>query len=117
MIWSMSEDDFEFVVSVHLKGHWNMCPHAAQYMREAGSGLIANFSSDAFKGSVERVPLQRLEGPHQRDSRARSPGKRRVPRSPTLRFVRAPIPARRLGCGAGKPVLPVGTGLRPHLFS
>jgi len=52
MIWNMSEDDFDAVVSVHLKGHWNMCHHAIKYMRQAGFGRIVNFSSDAFKGSV-----------------------------------------------------------------
>ncbi|MGH8619751.1 MAG: SDR family NAD(P)-dependent oxidoreductase [Burkholderiales bacterium] len=52
MIWNMSEDDFDSVVSVHLKGHWNMCHHAIKYMRQAGHGRIVNFSSDAFKGSV-----------------------------------------------------------------
>jgi 3-oxoacyl-[acyl-carrier protein] reductase len=52
MIWNMSEDDFDAVVSVHLKGHWNMCHHAIKYMRQAGYGRIINFSSDAFKGSV-----------------------------------------------------------------
>ena len=24
MIWNMTEDDFDQVISVHLKGHWNM---------------------------------------------------------------------------------------------
>jgi len=52
MIWNMSEDDFDSVVSVHLKGHWNLCHHAVKYMRQAGYGRIINFSSDAFKGSV-----------------------------------------------------------------
>ena len=52
MIWNMSEDDFDAVVSVHLKGHWNMCHHAVKYMRQEGHGRIINFSSDAFKGSV-----------------------------------------------------------------
>ena len=52
MIWNMSEDDFDAVVSVHLKGHWNMSHHAIKYMRNAGYGRIINFSSDAFKGSV-----------------------------------------------------------------
>src|SRR3954465_2693518 len=52
MIWNMSEDDFEAVVGVPLKGHWNMCHHAVKYMRQAGFGRIVNFSSDAFKGSV-----------------------------------------------------------------
>src|SRR5688572_16607747 len=52
MIWNMSEDDFDAVVAVHLKGHWNMAHHAVKYMRQAGYGRIVNFSSDAFKGSV-----------------------------------------------------------------
>ena len=52
MIWNMSEDDFDSVVAVHLKGHWNMAHHAIKYMRQAGFGRIVNFSSDAFKGSV-----------------------------------------------------------------
>ncbi len=52
MIWNMSEDDFDAVVNVHLKGHWAMSHHAIKYMRQAGHGRIINFSSDAFKGSV-----------------------------------------------------------------
>jgi NAD(P)-dependent dehydrogenase (short-subunit alcohol dehydrogenase family) len=52
MIWNMSEDDFDAVVSVHLKGHWNMSHHAVKFMRQAGYGRIVNFSSDAFRGSV-----------------------------------------------------------------
>ena len=52
MIWNMSEDDFDAVVTVHLKGHWNMAHHAIKYMRQEGHGRIVNFSSDAFKGSV-----------------------------------------------------------------
>ena len=52
MIWNMTEDDFDLVISVHLKGHWNMCHHAIKHMRTAKFGRIVNFSSDAFKGSV-----------------------------------------------------------------
>jgi len=52
MIWNMSEDDFDAVIAVHLKGNWNTCHHAVKYMRQAGHGRIINFSSDAFKGSV-----------------------------------------------------------------
>ena len=52
MIWNMTEEDFDLVVNVHLKGHWNMCHHAAKVMRTARYGRIINFSSDAFKGSV-----------------------------------------------------------------
>ncbi|MEM7250512.1 MAG: SDR family NAD(P)-dependent oxidoreductase [Pseudomonadota bacterium] len=52
MIWNMTEEDFDLVVNVHLKGHWNMCHHAIKHMRGAKFGRIVNFSSDAFKGSV-----------------------------------------------------------------
>ena len=52
MIWNMTEDDFDQVIAVHLKGHWNMCHHAVKLMRGARYGRIVNFSSDAFKGSV-----------------------------------------------------------------
>jgi 3-oxoacyl-[acyl-carrier protein] reductase len=52
MIWNMTEEDFDLVIDVHLKGHWNMCHHAAKEMRRMRYGRIINFSSDAFKGSV-----------------------------------------------------------------
>ncbi|MDP7549271.1 MAG: SDR family NAD(P)-dependent oxidoreductase [Alphaproteobacteria bacterium] len=52
MIWNMTEDDFDQVIKVHLKGHWNMCHHAIKVMRGERYGRIVNFSSDAFKGSV-----------------------------------------------------------------
>ena len=52
MIWNMTEQDFDEVVEVHLKGHWNMCHHAIKLMRGQRYGRIVNFSSDAFKGSV-----------------------------------------------------------------
>ncbi len=52
MIWNMTEDDFDEVISVHLKGHWNMCHHATKVMRTERHGRIINFSSDAFKGAI-----------------------------------------------------------------
>jgi len=52
MIWNMTEEDFDLVIGVHLKGHWNMSHHAIKHMRAAKFGRIVNFSSDAFKGSV-----------------------------------------------------------------
>ncbi len=52
MIWNMTEEDFDEVILVHLKGHWNICSHAVKVMRGQRYGRIVNFSSDAFKGSV-----------------------------------------------------------------
>jgi 3-oxoacyl-[acyl-carrier protein] reductase len=40
MIWNMTEDDFDQVILVHLKGHWNMCHHATKVMRTARYGRI-----------------------------------------------------------------------------
>ncbi|MBS0242422.1 MAG: SDR family oxidoreductase [Proteobacteria bacterium] len=51
MIWNMTEEDFDTVIGVHLKGTWNMCHHAIKLMRNERFGRIVNFSSDAFKGS------------------------------------------------------------------
>jgi len=52
MIWNMSEEDFDLVVGVHLKGMWNMSHHSIKHMRAKGFGRIINFSSSAFRGSV-----------------------------------------------------------------
>ncbi|MET0896671.1 MAG: 3-oxoacyl-ACP reductase FabG [Mycobacterium sp.] len=41
----MTEDQFDQVISVHLKGTWNGTRHAAAIMRENKSGAIINMSS------------------------------------------------------------------------
>lgn len=45
----MTEDQFDQVISVHLKGTWNGIRHAAAVMREAKSGAIVNMSSISGK--------------------------------------------------------------------
>lgn len=62
MIWNMSEDDWDAVITVHLKGHWNICHHASRVMRGQRSGRIINFSSDAFKGSVGQCNYSAAKG-------------------------------------------------------
>ena len=47
MIFNMSEDDFDSVLAVHLKGTFNCVRHAAPLMREQGYGRIVTFSSGA----------------------------------------------------------------------
>ena len=49
----MSEDDFDAVISVHLKGCWNGTRLAAAVMREQKSGAIVNVSS--LSGKVGMV--------------------------------------------------------------
>jgi NAD(P)-dependent dehydrogenase (short-subunit alcohol dehydrogenase family) len=43
----MTEDDFDAVVGVHLKGTFNCARHAAPVMRDAGYGRIINITSSA----------------------------------------------------------------------
>ncbi|NDZ96201.1 3-oxoacyl-ACP reductase FabG [Streptomyces sp. SID6673] len=50
---TMSEDDFDLVISVHLKGTWNGTRKAAAIMREAKRGAIVNISS--LSGKVGMV--------------------------------------------------------------
>lgn len=45
MIFNMSEDDFDSVLAVHLKGTFNCLRHAAPLMREQGTGRIVTFAS------------------------------------------------------------------------
>lgn len=48
-IRKMSEDDFDKVISVHLRGCWNGTKAASLIMREQGSGAIINMSSISGK--------------------------------------------------------------------
>ncbi len=43
----MTEDDFDAVVAVHMKGSFNCARHAAPHMKEAGYGRIINITSSA----------------------------------------------------------------------
>lgn len=45
----MTEDQFDEVIAVHLKGTWNGTRAAAAVMREQGSGAIVNMSSISGK--------------------------------------------------------------------
>jgi NAD(P)-dependent dehydrogenase (short-subunit alcohol dehydrogenase family) len=43
----MSEEDFDAVIAVHMKGAFNCARHAAPIMKEAGYGRIINITSSA----------------------------------------------------------------------
>ena len=62
MIRNMTEEDFDLVINVHLKGMWSMSHHAIKHMRAAGFGRIINFSSSAFKGSVGQCNYSAAKG-------------------------------------------------------
>lgn len=51
IIWKMSEEDFDTVINVNLKGTWLMCREAAKIMKEQKSGRIINISSRAWLGN------------------------------------------------------------------
>jgi len=52
MIFNMTEEDWDAVINVHLKGTFNICRHACVKMREQCYGRIVNFASDAWRGTV-----------------------------------------------------------------
>jgi len=62
MIWNMSEEDWDMVISVHLKGTFNVCRHACVKMREQRSGRIITFTSDAWRGSVGQSNYSAAKG-------------------------------------------------------
>ena len=62
MIWNLSEDDWDTVIRVHLKGHYNVNHHASRVMREQRGGRIINFSSDAWRGSVGQINYAAAKG-------------------------------------------------------
>ena len=63
-IWNMTEEDFDSVVRVHLKGTWALCHHAARHWRDrfkagdavnariintvSGAGLVGNFGQSNY---------------------------------------------------------------------
>jgi len=51
VIWRMTEEDFDAVLRVNLKGAWLMCKHVAPVMRKQNSGRIINIASRAWLGN------------------------------------------------------------------
>ncbi|RLC95521.1 MAG: hypothetical protein DRI39_00180 [Chloroflexi bacterium] len=51
MVFNMSEEEWDAVIAVHLKGTFNMVRHASRAMREQKWGRIVNTTSDAWRGS------------------------------------------------------------------
>ncbi len=52
MIWNMTEEDWDIVVDIHLKGQYNMIHHVSKVMRAKRWGRIINMSSEAWRGTV-----------------------------------------------------------------
>jgi NAD(P)-dependent dehydrogenase (short-subunit alcohol dehydrogenase family) len=51
IIWRMSEDDFDAVLNVNLKGPWLLCKQVAPVMKQQQSGRIVNIVSRAWLGN------------------------------------------------------------------
>jgi NAD(P)-dependent dehydrogenase (short-subunit alcohol dehydrogenase family) len=52
IIYNMSEDDFDAVIAVHLKGCFTTTRHASPIFREQKSGVIVNTSSESGLGHL-----------------------------------------------------------------
>lgn len=52
MVWNLSEEEWDIVIAVHLKGTFNCSKHAASVMREQRYGRIISLTSDAWRGTV-----------------------------------------------------------------
>jgi len=56
MVHKMSEDEWDAVINVHLKGAFNTIHHAAAFMRPQQSGRIINFASESWLGIIAGQP-------------------------------------------------------------
>jgi NAD(P)-dependent dehydrogenase (short-subunit alcohol dehydrogenase family) len=52
MIFNMSEEEWDAVIAVHLKGHFTVTKHAAMVFRQQRSGRIVNTSSESGLGNM-----------------------------------------------------------------
>ncbi len=51
MVFNMTEEEWDIVIAVHLKGTFNMCKHATVLFRQQRSGRIINTSSESGFGN------------------------------------------------------------------
>ncbi|MCZ2109930.1 MAG: SDR family NAD(P)-dependent oxidoreductase [Dehalococcoidia bacterium] len=52
MIFNMTEEEWDAVIAVHLKGHFTITKHAAMLFRQQRSGRIVNTSSESGLGNM-----------------------------------------------------------------
>jgi NAD(P)-dependent dehydrogenase (short-subunit alcohol dehydrogenase family) len=62
MLFNMSEDEWDEVVRVHLKGTFTLFRHASALMRKQNSGSLVAFTSGAFQGSVAQANYAAAKG-------------------------------------------------------
>jgi NAD(P)-dependent dehydrogenase (short-subunit alcohol dehydrogenase family) len=62
MLFNMTEDEWDDVVRVHLKGTFTVFRHASAIMRKQESGSLVAFTSGAFQGSVAQANYAAAKG-------------------------------------------------------
>jgi short-subunit dehydrogenase len=62
MLFNMSEDEWDSVIAVHLKGHFSIFRAASAVMREQRSGTLIGFTSGAFQGSIAQANYSAAKG-------------------------------------------------------
>jgi NAD(P)-dependent dehydrogenase (short-subunit alcohol dehydrogenase family) len=63
MFANTSEEEFDAVIAVHLKGHFNLYRHASAVMRkQEGGGSLVGFTSAAFVGSTAQANYSAAKG-------------------------------------------------------
>jgi NAD(P)-dependent dehydrogenase (short-subunit alcohol dehydrogenase family) len=62
MLFNMSEDEFDAVIAVHLKGHFTIYRHAAAIMKKQESGSLVGFTSGAYAGSIAQANYSAAKG-------------------------------------------------------
>ncbi len=62
MTFNMTEQEWDAVIAVHLKGMFNMCRHASRLMREQKWGRIISLTSDAWRGSAGQPNYSAAKG-------------------------------------------------------
>jgi NAD(P)-dependent dehydrogenase (short-subunit alcohol dehydrogenase family) len=62
LFWEMSEEDWDNVINVHLKGTFNTCHHAAPVMMAQGYGRIINTTSSQWRNPEGRANYGAAKG-------------------------------------------------------
>ena len=62
MLFNMSEEEWDAVIAVHLKGHFTVFRHAAAIMRKQESGSLVGFTSGAYAGSIAQANYSAAKG-------------------------------------------------------
>jgi len=61
-VWNLTEEDWDIVLAVHLKGTFNCSRRAATLMREQKFGRIINLTSDAWLGAFGQSNYSAAKG-------------------------------------------------------